>query len=293
MKKPPLIDTRPAAAPAWTRWPLTLQLLAFWACTAAGAGLWAGSLWLLAGRPDGEHIPPLWQSLYLLGLYLWLLLLCRRARRDLGLAPLLLWRPRRQLLGGAGLALVTLSGLFALGLGLGWARPGPVGPEALGIGAQVAVMALAIASIEEIVFRGLMLDLALRRTGSGTALTIQAGIYAGLHLLRGGLDWPARIQALLALGLTGWLLGKLRLRTGSLAASVGLHGGWIAVTSFSAWTAWLQWQPASALWSGLGNPIYGLSGLPVLLGLNLLVGSGPNRPAENALGAPAGSGESR
>lgn len=264
---------------AWGDWPLAAQLLSFWLAAVGGAGLWGGLLWLLAGRPPLTSVDGLWQTLYLLGLYAWLLALCRWARQTADLPAPGLWRPLRGVLAGLAISGLCLGLLFALALLLGWARPGPLRPDWPLIAGQVWLMAAGVAAIEELVFRGLMLDLALRRLGAWQALSLQALIYAGLHLLRGGLGLHERLLALLGLSLTGLLLGQLRLRSGSLGLSIGLHGGWIAITSFCAWAALLAWEPAAAIWSGGGNPIYGLSGLPLLLILNALAAGWPIPPA--------------
>lgn len=262
---------------SWRDWPLAAQLLSFWLTVVCGAGLWGGLLWLLAGRPPLAKVDGLWQTLYLLGLYLCLLGLCRWARQTAALPAPSLWRPLRGVLAGLAVSGLCLALLFALALLLGWARPGPLRPDWPLIIVQVLIMAAAAAGIEELVFRGLMLDLALRRLSPWPALRLQALIYASLHLLRGGLSLQERLFALLGLSLTGLLLGRLRLRSGSLALSVGLHAGWIAITSFCAWAALLNWQPAAAIWSGGGNPIYGFSGLPLLLILNALAAGWPIR----------------
>ena len=114
------------------------------------------------------------------------------------------------------------------------------------------------------VYLAVGLDLFARTHSSATALQIQAGIYAGLHLVRTDLSPISWLSALSSLWLTGLVLGELRLRTGSLAASIGLHAGWVALTSFLAWSQSIRWQPESGLWSGTGNPAYGLSGLVLM-----------------------------
>lgn len=255
----------------WSRWPLAVQLLSFWLLVVLGAALWATGLWLLAGQPAFDRIPAIWQTSYLIGLYAWLLWLCRQARNSLSLPALPLWRPLRYGLSGAALSILSLSLLALLALRLGWVQWHTLRPDWPWIGLQVIVMAIAVASIEEIVFRGVMLDLALRSLSTWSALILQALIYAVLHLFRSDLAPLSWLTALISLGLTGLLLGQLRLRSKSLAMSVGLHGTWVALTSFASWAAWLVWDPAWAPWSGLGNPVYGLSGLLLLLGLNVRV----------------------
>ena len=262
----------------WARWPLAVQLLVFWLAVAGGAGGWALSLWLLAGRPVA--VPAPLQAAYVCGLYAWLLWLCHRCRRVLALPALPLARPAG-LLTGAALALACLGLLAAVSLGLGWAQLRPLRSDWPLILGQVLLMAVAVAAIEEIVFRGLMLDLVLRRHGPGLACQLQAGIYACLHLLRSDLDLFAWLLALASLWLTGLLLGQLRLHSQGLAVCFGLHGAWICQTRFAAWSGLLSWDPAWARWSGLGNPVYGLSGMAVAaLGCWLARPAAEAKPAE-------------
>lgn len=246
--------SRLTRAPAW------LQALVFWLAVMTGAGAWALVLLALGGDPDTE----LTRAAYVLGLYAWLLLLCHQLRRSLSLPLLTIWQPPLRLIQGALAATGLLGSLLCVQLLSGWGfwqAPSPEWPLIL---AQVLLMAVAIAWIEELVFRGLMLDLFAHTHSSATALQIQAGIYAGLHLVRTDLSPISWLSALSSLWLTGLVLGELRLRTGSLAASIGLHAGWVALTSFLAWSQSIRWQPESALWSGTGNPAYGLSGLVLM-----------------------------
>ncbi len=241
------------AAPSWQ------QALIFWLAAVSGAGAWA--LLLLAFGLRVQQ--PLTQAAYVLGLYIWLLMLSGGFRKVLSLPPLPAWRPVLKLIQGAAFGISCLSLLLLLQLSLGWASW--LGPKLNWqlIIPQVLVMALGVAWIEERVFRGLMLDL-FKSQGETPALQIQAGIYAGLHLLRTDLGLSGWLTALASLWLTGLILGELRRITGSLAASLGLHAGWVVLTSFLAWSGCFYWRPETHLWSGSGNPAYGLSGLILL-----------------------------
>lgn len=256
----------------WAAWPLSAQLGAFWLAVIAGALLWGGGLWLAGGRPDLAEPGPGLSAAYVAGLYAWLLALCHYGGRALG-------SPRPRLSAGAAatgalIGTALLGALLNLSLGLGWCQIGALHAGWQLILAQVVAMALALAWIEERVFRGLLLDLARNRLKPTAALQLQAALYALCHLLR-ALPPLAWLEALAALWLTGLILGRLR-RGSDLGACWGLHAAWIAVTSFCNWSGLLVWDPGAALWSGGGNPVYGLAGLAALALLQLAgVGLGP------------------
>ncbi|MBF2054719.1 MAG: CPBP family intramembrane metalloprotease [Candidatus Sericytochromatia bacterium] len=118
-----------------------------------------------------------------------------------------------------------------------------------------------VASTEETVFRGMTLELLGQRFGLLTALSGQALLYAGLHLLRPQALSLSGMIMLCGLFSVGCFLGLLRLHTGQLACSTGLHAGWISFSMIGAWSQALSWSPECILWSGNGNPAQGLSGM--------------------------------
>lgn len=115
--------------------------------------------------------------------------------------------------------------------------------------AAAAGTAIAVAIIEEILFRGAIFG-ALRKVWNWrAALVLSSMIYAIVHfmqsadlpepvtwssglrilplMLRGFGDLDALIPAFLSLTLIGILLGLAYQRTGTLYFSIGLHAGWI------------------------------------------------------------------
>jgi membrane protease YdiL (CAAX protease family) len=111
---------------------------------------------------------------------------------------------------------------------------------------------LVVALIEETFLRGAMLTAIARESGHVRAIALTSLVYAATHFIgkyripaeavswRSGLDMLAGTfagfahfgeiaDAFLCLFGVGVLLGFVRARTGDIAASIGLHAGWVAV----------------------------------------------------------------
>lgn len=137
---------------------------------------------------------------------------------------------------------------------------------------QAGSAALGASLIEEFFFRSLLLGLLLRTMSARQALFWGTFVFALVHFLKPPeswrlpleqVDWASGflvliqivkgfgdVQFLLAefatLFAVGWVLTSMRLRTGSLWASMGLHGGWVfGLKYFSGLTlhqkGWLPW----------------------------------------------------
>jgi membrane protease YdiL (CAAX protease family) len=122
--------------------------------------------------------------------------------------------------------------------------------ELLGIAAKLVAFGLVLALIEEAVFRGLLLWDLTRSLGTVAGVTAASVIFSTTHFLgvsrawrdspesvEGGADtvlallagmgrmiedWPA----LVGLTLVGAILAALRVRTGAIYLSMGVHAGW-------------------------------------------------------------------
>lgn len=115
--------------------------------------------------------------------------------------------------------------------------------------ASAAGAAVAVAIIEEGLFRGAIFS-ALRRTLPFiTTAAIVSGLFAWVHfmerppapasvgpwtgllmlaqMLRGLTDLHLLSPAVINLGLIGWMLAVAREQSGTLALSIGLHAGWV------------------------------------------------------------------
>jgi membrane protease YdiL (CAAX protease family) len=114
------------------------------------------------------------------------------------------------------------------------------------------VTGLTVSFIEETFLRGAMLTAIKRESGAWAAIVLTALVYAATHFLGryrvaaanvnadSGFDMLAHTLALfgqpllimdtfLCLFAVGVLLGMVRVRTGNIAATIGLHTGWVAV----------------------------------------------------------------
>jgi membrane protease YdiL (CAAX protease family) len=116
------------------------------------------------------------------------------------------------------------------------------------------ITGLTVSIIEETFLRGAMLTAIRRESGARVAIVLTALVYAATHFLGryrvtaanvnagSGIDMlthtlgmfgqPARIvDSFLCLFAVGVLLGMVRVRTGNIAATIGLHTGFVAVIS--------------------------------------------------------------
>jgi membrane protease YdiL (CAAX protease family) len=151
------------------------------------------------------------------------------------------------------LTMLAVVGLMAaLGL-LEWRSGAPAGAAAVAkLIATRAASGFAVAFIEETFLRGAMHTAIERESGTRTAVLLTALLYAATHffasfhiaaaqvtphsgvdLLAGTLHafaHPLAIaDAFLALFAVGVVLGLVRAATGSIAACIGLHAGWVWV----------------------------------------------------------------
>jgi uncharacterized protein len=111
---------------------------------------------------------------------------------------------------------------------------------------------LTVAFIEETFLRGAMLTAIQRESGASVAIALTALMYAATHFfgryrvapadvdagsgvdmlthILGVFSQPQHIiDAFFCLLAVGVLLGMVRVRTGNIAAPIGLHAGWVAV----------------------------------------------------------------
>jgi membrane protease YdiL (CAAX protease family) len=165
--------------------------------------------------------------------------------------------PRRQFLTQLGIGwlcglalMLPLTGLL-LGLDIRELKPGFDG-HWLSLIAGGIVTGLTVAFIEETFFRGVLFTAISRTSGAAAAVLAPSLLYASLHFLGGKLRVPADqvswvhgfevlsklferyVQPLtfadsfVALAMLGVLLAAVRLRTGAIAACIGLHAAGVA-----------------------------------------------------------------
>lgn len=171
-------------------------------------------------------------------------------------------RGRRQLLAGflAGASiLVVVEGTLHL---LGMRQMDPDLKAGVLSLALVLVKSLAagllVGVIEELTYRGAILEGLLRYSSAGIAVTLGSLLYAAVHFIefpafnpQAGLSWFSGVLMLaqgfsafqglaiwdsfLTLFLLGLLLSLIRLRTGNLTACVGLHAGIVTLNKILAY----------------------------------------------------------
>ena len=133
-------------------------------------------------------------------------------------------------------------------------RPGvaPGAPGWIRLALTGLLTGLVVAFIEETFLRGAMLTAIKRESGARVAIALTALVYAATHFFGryrvapadvhagSGIDMLTHIlgmfarpyhivDAFLCLLAAGVLLGMVRVRTGNIAAPIGLHAGWVAV----------------------------------------------------------------
>jgi membrane protease YdiL (CAAX protease family) len=144
-------------------------------------------------------------------------------------------------------------------------------PQWLDFGPAISA-ALGAGIIEEFFFRGLLLGLFLRTMSTGRAIFAGTFVFAIVHFLKPPTGWQLEdaevtwssgflvlqqigagfgdVNFLLAefatLFAVGWVLAQMRMKTGALWASIGLHGGWIFGLKYYSTLAasqpdWLPW----------------------------------------------------
>jgi uncharacterized protein len=175
------------------------------------------------------------------------------------------------LLVGASIMLPLMLTLF--GLDIRVLKPGvewTVGELAQLIGAGL-LSGLVVAFIEETFFRGALFTAVKRESGTAMAIVLPSMLYASVHFLGGRLriaredvEWATGFEVLsklleqyqtplnlidsfLALVAVGVLLAVVRLRTGAIAACIGLHAAWVCTIAFVRRASIVQ-ENASAGW---------------------------------------------
>ena len=170
-----------------------------------------------------------------------------RRPSDFGLKPNLQWR--RDLVSGFLLALLPV--VF---LGAGYILSGVFSPKPnfdSGGFLRIGATAVVVSTIEEFLFRGVLLGLAVAAMPRYAAALLSAVLFAGVHFMRtsrqaleipvgwlSGFEqlplafsstppWSLLVWGFLSLLIAGLLLAYAALQTRSLFIPIGLHAGWI------------------------------------------------------------------
>ena len=222
-----------------------------------------------------------WQLLMLAGIAVAVWRLGLRGRADWGYGL-----PRAKFLrqAGAGFALgvATMLPMALAIVALGIRNPLPDFDASMLVSGVAAgtLTGLVVALVEETFFRGLMFRAVLRDSGPATAVWSTAILYAAIHFFarvqipHAEVAWDSGIallgsalarfadpvaiaDAFITLAIVGLLLGLVRHWTGSIAAGIGLHMGWVCVIKA---TAKVTRHDVAAPWSFLVSDFDGFTG---------------------------------
>lgn len=173
--------------------------------------------------------------------------------------------PRRsELFAGLAVGFCSILLLYGLGLVTGLIRFAPASSGIFGFFSALLGafgMTLAWVMLEEILFRGYLLQTLLTDMPPWLAALIASFLYAQIHLIR-----PGQSNVLLPLAgffLAGLVLSYSYLLTENLFLPIGLHGSWCFFQLFS--DRLHLWTYPSPLWTGAGNPQTGILGIAVIL----------------------------
>lgn len=254
--------------------------------------------WLLVGVLSEQPVHRVMHRLAQLFALIGLIVLVRRLhlsdRDSLGFGI-----PRRQFLRqialGAACGLVLMTPLIAMLLLLDIREPRP--DLTLNWGAVIlsgAAAGLMIALIEETFFRGMLFTAVKRSSGVWAALIAPSVLYASLHFLGGKLRVPREevgwehgfavlaklfekyadpwsfADSFLALLTLGILLALVRLRTGAIAASMGLHAAGVCVIAVTRETTVVDRASPHAWLVGSYDGVLGWAALAWLAAITIV-----------------------
>ncbi|NLR41558.1 type II CAAX endopeptidase family protein [Novosphingobium sp. ERW19] len=212
-----LQTARPGILRRIIAFPLTLMILEFLAVAMAASAATVGLKGLFPHGTPGYFLGGLGVAVLAILVYLactrWIE---RRLAHDLPLAAMTKDLPLGILIGGALFTLMT--GIVAL--------LGGLSVEGVnGIGALWAMLVMAVTSgtIEEILFRGILLRHVEAMLGTWTALVVTSALFGAAHLANDG----ASLFAAFAIAMeAGVLLGAAYLWKRRLWIPIGIHAAW-------------------------------------------------------------------
>lgn len=264
-------------------------------------GQWAASEFApfqsLGSQPFHRYVNRCLLVVALLGLWPLLRALNLADRRALGLTSPLV--ARREL--GLGLALgfgsLLLAALALAGAGVrsfNFSHPAPVFLQLL---VTATLAAVAVALLEETIFRGVVFGALRRAWPLPAALVASAALYAAVHFLArvehtGPVGWasglallphmmrgiaaPENLLPALTLTVGGGALGLACVRTGNLWFAIGLHAGWVFWLKVFK-TVTTAGTPAGAFW-GTEKLLDGWLACLVMAGVLAVVARLPQAP---------------
>lgn len=252
--------------------------------------------WLLVSTISIEPVHRVMNRVAMLIALIGLIVLTRRlglANRDSMGYGMPAARFVRQLILGwiAGFLLMIPLVAFLLGLDIREVRP--FEGQWLSIALGGVISGFTVAFIEETFFRGVLFSAVRRTSGAAAAILAPSVLYAALHFLGGRLRVPPEevswqhgflvlarlferygeplvfIDSFLALTVLGVLLALIRLRTGAIAACIGLHAAGVCTIAVLRKATEVDSTAAYAGWVGNYDGVIGWAALLwfILIGL--------------------------
>jgi len=188
----------------------------------------------------------------------------------------LVWHRRAAIEFGRNLALgwAIVAFVFSLETVCGWVRWQALPPNLAWIAIEGGVIAIGVATAEELLFRGWLWDELHRDYHRAVALPLGAIVFATLHYLR-PLDlilttWPQFFGLVLLGFLLSWTKEIARNR---LSSPIGLHGGLVWAYYVVSVGQLVDYPTSTPVWlTGIGgNPLAGLVGLTSLTGVGVVL----------------------
>lgn len=167
---------------------------------------------------------------------------------------------------GVGLGITSLTIVFILESTFGFIKwEWSNSQRLLQTSLPIFILGLAIATIEELVFRGFILNQLERDYNYWLAATISSLIFALLHLIWLQRETLPQIPGLWLMGMV--LVGARLIDHGSLGLAIGLHTGWIASLSCMDSAGLMTYTDKNKAWlTGIyQQPLAGVAGIFGLL----------------------------
>ncbi len=147
---------------------------------------------------------------------------------------------------------------------LQWQKPPQLVNSALKTLPLLLLVSLLVASVEELIFRGVFVQFLSQDFNVWLTAVISSLIFALLHLLWERKDTLAQLPGLFLMGMVLFYSVTIE---GNIALAIGIHGGWVLAISSLDTLAIYQYNDHVNPWlcGAKGKPLASLAGLMVLI----------------------------